>query len=65
MLTLRELSDIALLFWPGTSEPYLGNKAALVHDVEIDAPIPTMSQKDRERIKVEIAKVEAWKVVLP
>jgi hypothetical protein len=65
MLTLQELSDIALIFWPGTSEPYLGNRAALVHDVEIDAPIPTMAQKERDRIKEEIAKVEAWKVVLP
>jgi hypothetical protein len=62
MLTLQELSDIALIFWPGTSEPYLGNKAALVRAVEVDAPIPTMSQKERERIKEEIAKVEAWRL---
>lgn len=58
-LTLKELSDIALVFWPGTPEPYLGNKAALVADVEYGVAIPTMSAKDRASIEREIEKRKA------
>lgn len=55
-LTLGECAEIALVFWPGTPEPYLGNKAALVADVEFGVAIPTMSAKDRAAILREIEK---------
>jgi hypothetical protein len=61
-LTLQERAEVAKACWPDTSAAYLMNKAALVADVELGIGTPTLSRKEQEQIRVEIARVAAWRL---
>jgi hypothetical protein len=64
-LNLQERARVVAAHWPGELDvTRVLNYCALVADVDAGEPIPRMSQKEREQILAEIARIEERKTVI-
>jgi hypothetical protein len=60
MITLEDRARVVAVVWP--TQMSIAEKmwrCALVNDIHLGLGTPTVSQKDRERVTAEIAKIEA------